>query len=354
MKTLRLGFVGCGTMGQRAHLDNYGTLPEVELVALADLRRRTRDLVARRYGIPETYDTHTQLLEKAEVDAVVVVMGYALHHAVVPEVLKAGKHCLTEKPICVRPETAAGLTALAEAADVVYQVGYMKRADLAGRRMKQLLATWRDSGECGALKLLRVSMPPGDWVFQMDPPLNAGDAPAGPLPPSEPLPEWMSSAEQEHYDAFVNYYIHQVNLLRFLLGEDYEVEYVDPGGVLLAGRSESGVTIVLEMAAYTLRDEWHEFYTACFDRGKLSLSLPAPLARQRVGSLEVYRHGDHGARYERPVFPPVWCMKEQARLFLAAVRGRRPCISPAAEAVKDLLVAEQVIRKRREAGNKPS
>jgi len=348
MKKVRLGFVGCGTMGQRAHLDNYAVLPEAELVALADLRPRTRDLVAQRYGIPQTYDTHQDLLEDADVDAVVVIMGYAFHHAVVPDVLLAGKHCLTEKPICVKATTAADLAARAQGAGVVYQIGYMKRADLASRRMKELLAEWRESGKHGDLKLLRVSMPPGDWVFQMPPPLNAGDTPAPPFPPAETPPDWMSAEEQKQYNAFINYYIHQVNLIRFLLGEDYEVEYVDPRGVLLVARSESGVTVALEMAAYTLRDEWHEFYTACFERGKLSLSLTAPLARQHVGELQVYEHGETGARYRRPVFPPVWCMEEQARLFLAAVNGERPCLSPAVDAVKDLQVAEAVIRKQRE------
>ncbi|PIW21122.1 MAG: hypothetical protein COW34_00230 [Armatimonadetes bacterium CG17_big_fil_post_rev_8_21_14_2_50_66_6] len=157
----------------------------------------------------------------------------------------------------------------------------------------------------------------------------------------------MSADEQNRYNAFVNYYIHQVNLIRYLLGEDYTVEYVDPTSVLLIGRSKSGVAISLEMAAYTLRDEWHEFYAACFDRGKLSLSLCAPLARQHVGSLQVYRSSEAGGTYESLVLPPSWCMLEQARLFIRAVRGEIPCISPATDAAKDLEVAEAFIERLR-------
>jgi len=55
MKKVRLGFVGCGTMGQRAHLENYATLPDVELVALADLRPQTRELVARVRAVLRRY-----------------------------------------------------------------------------------------------------------------------------------------------------------------------------------------------------------------------------------------------------------------------------------------------------------
>ena len=40
-------------------------------------------------------------------------------------------------------------------------------------------------------------------------------------------------------------------------------------------------------------------------------------------------------------------MREQARLFVEACQGRAPCISPAADAVKDLEVAEDFIRAQR-------
>ena len=47
----------------------------------------------------------------------------------------------------------------------------------------------------------------------------------------------MDEATCDQYVTFVNYYIHQVNLLRYLLGEPYQVTYADPAGVLLR-RSE--------------------------------------------------------------------------------------------------------------------
>ena len=64
-----------------------------------------------------------------------------------------------------------------------------------------------------------------------------------------------------------------------------------------------------------------------------------------AGELEIYRNTDEGGIYERPVFPPVWCMLEQARQFIRAVRGEIPNVSPAADAVKDLEIAETVIRE---------
>lgn len=347
MKTIKLGFVGCGYMGQLAHLTNYAALPDVELVALADLRPDTPKEVARRYGIPKVYATHTELLKKSGVDAVVAIMHYGLHHAVVPDVLRAGKACLTEKPICVCVKTARSLERLARQTGTLYQVGYMKRCDPAARMAKARIAEWKASGEFGALRFLRVVMPPGDWIFQADPPINLGDRPAGVPPQPEPLPKSMTEADRQEYNAFINYYIHQVNLIRYLLGEDYTVDYVDPKGLLMVATSESGVTIALEMATFTLGAEWREDYVAGFERGRISLSLPAPMARQRAGEIEIHRQTREGSVYERPVVPPLWSMREQARLFVEAVRAGGPVISPPADAVKDLEVAEAYIACRR-------
>ena len=57
---VRLGFVGSGFMGQLAHIANYATIPDCELVALAEGRAQTSEAVARHYGIEELYPNHKQ------------------------------------------------------------------------------------------------------------------------------------------------------------------------------------------------------------------------------------------------------------------------------------------------------
>jgi len=344
MKKLRIGFVGTGFMGQLAHIANYAILPEVEIAAVAEGRTKTAEAVARRYGIPCVYPDHRAMLENEELDAVVAITWFDLHHKIVPDVLKRRLHCLTEKPMCGRPDTAKSLAALARDAGVTYQIGYMKRCDPATIRAKSQIGEWKRTGEFGKPRYLRVSMPPGDWTAGIEPAINCGDAPvkyAGITP--EPAPDWMSPEIAASYGAFVNYYIHQVNLIRYLLDEDYVVRYADPSGVLLVAESTSGVPIVLEMAAYHVREQWHEFYTACFERGKVELSLTAPMARQHSGNVRVYRSANTDVS-EQLVIPPRWSMAEQARIFVETIQRGKPCISPAEDAVKDLELAESYIR----------
>ncbi|MDK1031872.1 MAG: Gfo/Idh/MocA family oxidoreductase, partial [Planctomycetia bacterium] len=69
MKKVRLGFVGAGRMGQLAHIACYDQIEDCELVALAEGRTKTAELVARRYGIGEVYPDHRRMLAEADLDA---------------------------------------------------------------------------------------------------------------------------------------------------------------------------------------------------------------------------------------------------------------------------------------------
>jgi predicted dehydrogenase len=188
-------------------------------------------------------------------------------------------------------------------------------------------------------------MPPGDWQLGSPRPLSAGqESPTYEGQAPEPFPAWMDEETGKFYDRFINYYVHQLNLLRFLLGEDYEVRYADPAGVTLSASTATGVTVTLEMAAYQCRDHWEEAYTLCFAKGYVRLELPAPMARQRAGRVLIYRGAGEVTAFEEPVFPSRWAMQEQARFFIESVRDGNPNVSPAEDAVKDLEVAEQYVR----------
>jgi predicted dehydrogenase len=341
---VRIGVVGCGYMGQKAHLDNFVTIPDCEIVALAEGRAATAEMVARKYNIPKTYPNHRAMLEAEEIDAVVAIMHYGLHHAVVPDCLAAGKHVLTEKPICVRSDTARAMAELADRNNVVYYVGYMKRSAPASQMAVRTIADWKASGEAGRMAYVRACMPPGDWVFDIEGPIGAGDAPPpyeGEAP--EALPGWLDEPTRRQYDAFVNYYIHQVNLLRYLLGEDYHVNYVDPSSAVMVGVSDGGVPFTLEMQGYGLQHDWEESYRVVFENGKIDLDIPSPMARQRGGALSIFRGGEKQST-ETPVVVPGWPFLEQARHFVRCVQGvDKPRVSPW-DAVHDLEVSEEYAR----------
>jgi len=339
----RIGFVGCGYMGQLAHIANYATIEDCELIALAEGRAETAKAVAQKYGIREIYPNHHEMLAKAELDGVVGVMGFHLFNSLVKDLLEANKPVTTEKPICIRLDSARSLVNLAKDKGLLYQVGYMKRHDPGAKLVQKTVQDWKASGEMGSMTYVRITMPPGDWILEHDRPIDRGDGRLsyeGQTPESPP--EWMGNLGQQ-YVSFINFYIHQVNLLRYLIGEDYTFTYLDPRSRLLVAVSDSGVPCTLEMAGYGLKHRWEESYRICFERGRLDLDIPAPMARQRAGDVVIYK-GNAEPHEIRPILPQRWAFLEQARHFVHCLKTGSPTISPASDAIKDLEVSEQYIR----------
>ena len=157
-------------------------------------------------------------------------------------------------------------------------------------------------------------------------------------------------ATQRDYSSFVNYYIHQVNLMRYLLGEDYQVSYADPSGVLLAVQSASGIAGTIEMSPYRTSIDWQEEALIAFERGYVKLELPAPLARNRPGTVTLLRDPGEGKVPETvvPQLPWIHAMRQQALHFVRAVRGEAVPLSETAEGLKDLQVARDYIRMLRQ------
>ncbi len=344
---LRIGFVGAGQMGQAAHLRQYAGLPDCRVVALAELRPDLAARVAARYGVERVYHDHRAMLAAERLDGLVAAQPFTRHGVLLPELLTAGVPVFIEKPLAASVEVGRALVQAVADSGTWVMVGYHKRSDPATVRAVAEIAALKASGALGKLTYVRVTMPPGDWIAGgFDDLIRSAE----PLPELtfDPPPADLSDEGRREYAAFVNYYIHQVNLLRHLPGEPYQVTWAEPSGVLLIGRSASGVPCCLEMAPYRTTSDWQESALICFERGWLRLALPAPVALNRPGRLTIFRDPGNGTLPEtiEPQLPWVSAMRQQAVNFLAAIRGQAPPPCEAAEALEDLLVARDYLRLR--------
>ncbi len=347
MDRVRIGFVGVGTMGQVAHLRNYAATPDCEVVAIAELRRGLGRQVAARYGVPRVYGSHTEMLAAEELDAIVAVQPFTRHGVLVPELLEAGVPTFIEKPLAGSVEAGERILAAVRASGTWLMVGYHKRSDPATAFAKAEIGRLKQSGELGALRYVRILMPAGDWVAGGFAGLIRTDEPI-PQVAWDPPPADMDEETYRAYLTFVNYYIHQVNLMRHLLGEAYGVAYADPSGVLLAVQSESGVAGTIEMSPYTTTVGWEESALVAFEHGYVRLELPAPLTVNRPGSVEILRDPGGGRTPEavRPQLPWIGAMQQQAANFVRAVRGEAKPPCEGEEALEDLRTARDYIRMR--------
>lgn len=339
-RKVRIGFIGVGSMGQCAHLKNYVVLSDCEVVALAEPRPKLREAVARRYGVPRTYATGEEMVERESLDALVAAQPFHRHATVILPLYRYGLPIFTEKPLAATVEIGERMLEALRTGGSWHMVGYHKRSDPATVWAKTEIERLRQTGELGPLKYVRITTPPGDWTAGGFDDLIRTDEPY-PAGPADLVPDW----KHPHF-AFVNYYIHQVNLLRFLLAEPYRVTFVDRAGVLLVAESVSGITGVIEMAPYQTTTDWQESALVTFAKGYVRVQLPAPLACHQPGRVEVFRDPGNGATPQTavPHLPPIHAMRQQAIHFVRAVRGemRPPC--EAAEALEDLRIAQDYLQ----------
>ena len=131
MSKVRIGFVGVGSMGQCAHLRNYASLSECEVVAIAELREKLGKQVAARYGVPKVYRSHEEMLAAEKLDGIVASQPFTRHGVLVPQLLKARLPVFTEKPLAACIEVGEKILRALKESGTWHMVGYHKRSDPA-------------------------------------------------------------------------------------------------------------------------------------------------------------------------------------------------------------------------------
>jgi predicted dehydrogenase len=122
-KPIRVGVAGVGYLG-RIHARVYASMPNVQLVGVADVNNLAASEVATQHGCT-AYGDPRELVGK--VDAVSIVVPTSLHGEVARPFLDAGVHMLMEKPIAPTLEEAQAIVEHAERQGVVFQVGHLER-----------------------------------------------------------------------------------------------------------------------------------------------------------------------------------------------------------------------------------
>src|SRR5215469_1783226 len=132
--SIGVAVIGAGMAG-RAHAAGYrqastvyeAGLPQVRLVAIADINADFAADTARRFGYARAEPSWQAVAEAPDVDVVSVVVANPLHRQVVEGLLGAGKHVLCEKPLASNIEDAEAMVAAANASAQQTGVGFTFR-----------------------------------------------------------------------------------------------------------------------------------------------------------------------------------------------------------------------------------
>ncbi len=143
---VRVGVVGLGYWGPNL-ARNFATIPGCELAWLCDASAEARARIQRSFPAARATGELEDLLEDAQLDAVVLATPVPTHTELVVAVAEAGKHCFVEKPLATTLADAERGLAAAERAGRVLMVGHLLEYHPAVARLKQLI----DEEELGEL-----------------------------------------------------------------------------------------------------------------------------------------------------------------------------------------------------------
>jgi predicted dehydrogenase len=146
--SIGVAVIGAGMAG-RSHAAGYRTastlydegLPEVRLVAIADVNPAFAADTARRYGYQRAEAGWEAVAAADDVDVVSVVVANPLHRQIVEGLLAAGKHVLCEKPMAPSVEDAEAMVAAAEASGRETGVGFVFRRSPAIAAVRDQIAS---------------------------------------------------------------------------------------------------------------------------------------------------------------------------------------------------------------------
>jgi predicted dehydrogenase len=129
---VRVAFIGVGNRGAYL-LKQMLEVPGIQVVAICDLDaervRSAVDLATAKGHKPEIYSEYRKLLDRKDIDAVVIATPVDLHKEMSIAALEVGKHVYCEKPMALTPQECRLVKNAADTAKGIFQLGFQLRHD---------------------------------------------------------------------------------------------------------------------------------------------------------------------------------------------------------------------------------
>ncbi len=143
--------IGCGAWG-RELVQTLSRLPNAPIVAVCDSYSAATRRVKESAPAAEAFTDYHKLLEKKEVQAVIVATPSHLHREIVEAALAAGKHVYCEAPLAHTVEDAR---AIAKAAKNAFKLNFQSGLQMRSDPQRRFLLPFIRSGATGKNMMAR-------------------------------------------------------------------------------------------------------------------------------------------------------------------------------------------------------
>jgi predicted dehydrogenase len=200
----RLAILGTGNIA-RHHLRAITEKPEdFKLAALCDSNLDAARAFAGGASEVRLYQNHQDMLEAGGFDAVIVALPHNLHFGLAADCVRAGYPVLVEKPLVCNVTELRALEDLAKEHSVAVSAGQMRRFERDAVNARRWING--DPGRFGQLRSFDIQ----SWQN-----INAYINRVG-------TSHWLLDGQRAGGGVVISLAIHQLDLLRFLSGCDFE------------------------------------------------------------------------------------------------------------------------------------
>jgi predicted dehydrogenase len=315
-------------------------LPDVRCVAIADVQKSRREsgkaLVDKLSGTTDcvTYGNMRKMIERKDIDAVVVATGDRWHTPASILAAEAGKDVYCEKPCGLSIKNVQDLAVVMKKTGRVFQAGTQRRNMPQFRKAVELAR----SGKLGKLQTLYASvyMPElgNSWLpGEPTPPpevcdwnLWLGPAPWRPYNAAYVAGRWRNQFDFESGARLIDWGAHTVDLCQWANDADQTtpIEFV-PGKMNITCRYANGVKLVIDFLKTPFGDRgpnWNNKVGVC----------PVKFVGSE-GSVEVgdegieVKHGEAAPTFENTKLERFLDARLHARNFFDCIRSRKPTVT---------------------------
>jgi UDP-N-acetyl-2-amino-2-deoxyglucuronate dehydrogenase len=163
--TVGIGFLGAGSIAEY-HLDGLAAAGGASVRAIAARSAVRASPLAARYGIAHVAGDWRAVLDRRDVDAVIIATPDDTHREIACAAAAAGKAVMLQKPMARNAMECRAIIAAARAAGVFLQVSFMHRYFEEVVRLREILAGGK-AGKVFAVRQRNATPGPdwGDWFY---------------------------------------------------------------------------------------------------------------------------------------------------------------------------------------------
>lgn len=319
MQKTKIGVIGLGSIAQLVHLPNIIKLDNAELTAVAEIKKNRLHTIADKFGVTQRFTDYREMLEKTDIEAVVIATPTNTHKDIAIDCLNADKDVLVEKPLA---------RTFAEAKSVVDVAKKSRRKLMVGMNLRyrpdtMLLRSIISAGEIGDPFYAKCG-----WVRRQS---------------SEE--KWFTKKEEAGGGVIIDLGIHLLDLALWLLNypeissvscksyNHYTKSVEDTAISFLRFKNDSIINLEVSWSLPTDKDH---FYLSVFGtKGSFTLN---PLHVYKRINDEILDLTPAQVDNATMLFKKSYM--NELKSFVGAVKGLNPVLSPGDEALERMKIIE--------------